>query len=125
VGFEKGHAKLGGRAKGQGNKVASDIKAACQRAGPALVQELLRLATHSRSEMVRITAAKEILDRGFGKARQTVEGEVFVGVSLQLKQLLDRHDGESRSLPVRSNDALIEHDANGSDHGNNGNGELH
>ena len=74
--------------------------------------------------MVRITAAKEILDRGFGKAKQSVEGELFVGVSLQLKQLLERHDGESRTVPTRTIN-MIEHEEDGNDHGNNGSGELH
>jgi len=54
--------------------------------------------------------------------KQSVEGEVFVGVSLQLKQLLDAHDGQSRSVPLRTNVALIEHDANGDDGGDNGSG---
>jgi hypothetical protein len=92
-----------------------------------LVDELLRLAMNSRSEMVRISAARELLDRAYGKPKMSVESELFVGVSLQLQQLLARHDGESRSVPVRSNGALIEHDANGDGetNGNNGGGGLH
>jgi hypothetical protein len=54
--------------------------------------------------------------------KQSVEGEVFVGVSLQLKQLLERHDGQSRSVPTRTI-CMIERDD--SDRGSNSNGELH
>ena len=122
--FVKGQPKIAGRKPGTPNKVAASIKEICQRAAPALVQELLRLATSSRSEMVRITAAKEILDRGFGKAKQSVEGEVFVGVSLQLKQLLDAHDGSSRSIPNR-NGALIEHDESDGEKNGSGSDGLH
>jgi hypothetical protein len=74
--------------------------------------------------MVRLAATREILDRGFGKARQTVEGEIIHGVSLQLRQLLERHDGQSRSVPSRTIQ-MIEHDEDDSDRNNNGNGELH
>jgi len=38
--------------------------------------------------------------------------------------LLAQHDGDSRSIPSQTNGVLIEHDTNGSDHGNNGSGEL-
>ena len=103
--FEKGHPKWGGRPKGQGNKIAASIKELCQKAGPELVAELLRLAKHSRSEMVRIAAAKELLDRGFGKSKQTIEGEMLVGISAELAVLLQAHDGNSRSIPLKSADA--------------------
>jgi hypothetical protein len=33
-----------------------------------------------------------------------------------LQNLLAQHDGDSRSIPTRTNGMLIEHDANGSDH---------
>jgi len=104
--FEKGHTKVGGRVKGQPNRIAADIKAICQRAGPEIVAELLRLAKHGRHEMTRIAAAKELLDRGFGKAKQTLEGEVLVGVSAELKRLLDQHDGNSRSIPLQPTDEI-------------------
>jgi hypothetical protein len=37
-----------------------------------------------------------------------------------LEKLLTQVDGSSRSIPERTNGALIEHDANGSDPGSNG-----
>jgi hypothetical protein len=115
-----------GRKAGTPNRVAASIKEVCQRAAPQLVDELLRLAMNSRSEMVRISAARELLDRAYGKPKMSVESELFVGVSLQLRELLARHDGESRSVPSRSNGVLIEHDANGDDRGsNNGSDGLH
>jgi hypothetical protein len=123
--FVKGQPKIAGRKPGTPNKVAANIKEICQRAAPQLIAELLRLAQRSKSEMVRIAAAKEILDRGFGKARQTVEGAVLHGVSLELQKLLAQHDGESRSIPTRTNGVLIEHDEDGNDHNNNGSDGLH
>ena len=103
--FEKGHPKYGGRPKGQGNKIAGDIRTLCQRAGPEIVNELLRLVRCGRHEMTRIAAAKELLDRGFGKAKQTIEGEMVFGVSAELQRLLSQCDGNSRSVPLREIDA--------------------
>ena len=42
------------------------------------------------------------------------------GISAELQKLLAQHDGDSRSIPSRTNGMLIEHDANSSGHGNNG-----
>src|SRR5215510_8208655 len=98
--FKKGEPRPAnaGRRAGTPNRVAASIREVCQKAAPQLVEELLRLAMNSRSEMVRISAARELLDRAYGKPKMSVEGEVFVGVSLQLQELLARHDGQSRSV---------------------------
>ena len=65
-------------------------------------------------------AIRECIDRMLGKASQPIEGQVLYGVSAERQRLLEQHDGLSRSAPIRTNSVLIEHDANGSDHGNNG-----
>src|SRR5262245_22892204 len=105
--FEKGRprAPTAGRRPGTPNKVASDIRAICQKAAPEVLTELLRLSRFGKHEMTRIAAAKEILDRGFGRAKQTLTGEVLVGVSAELAALLDRHDGTTKSIPLRADDA--------------------
>ena len=102
--FEKGHARVGGRVKGTPNRVAANIREICQKAAPECVAELLRLALHGKHEMTRIAATREILDRGFGRAKQTLEGELMVGISAELAVLLQRHDGQSRSIPLRATD---------------------
>src|SRR5262245_66160930 len=100
--FEKGHAKMGGRVKGQPNRTAADIRAICQKAAPEIVTELLRLAKSAKHEMTRIAAAREVLDRGFGRAKATLEADVLFGVSAELATLLARADGQSRSIPLRT-----------------------
>src|SRR5262245_65529296 len=104
--FEKGEPRPpnAGRKPGSVNKVAASIREICQKAAPELVAELLRLAKHGKHEMTRIAAAREVLDRAYGKAKQHVDGEIFVGVSLQLKQLLERRDGTTRSIPTKAED---------------------
>jgi len=67
--------KGAGRPKGAKNKVLIDIKNACQMHGEAMIAELVRLAGAAESESARVAAAKEVLDRGYGKASQTIAGD--------------------------------------------------
>ena len=67
----QGH-KTGGRQKGTSNKATTDIKAAFQKHGPALVKALIAL-TKSKDERIRLGAVQACLDRGWGKAAQAVE----------------------------------------------------
>lgn len=68
MGFVKGHTKLGGRPRGQPNRATADIKVLAHKHGPDAIAELARLAKHARSEMTRVAAIRELLDRGYGKA---------------------------------------------------------
>jgi DNA-binding winged helix-turn-helix (wHTH) protein len=53
------------------------------------------------------------------KAAQPVEAEVQFGISLELQRILDAHDGQSRSIPLRTNAlALVDLNGDGGDHGN-------
>ena len=86
--------------------------------GHDAIAELARLAKHGRSEMTRVAEIRELLDRGYGKASQPVEGELHLGVSLELQRLLDAHDGQSRSIPLRTTEtALVDLNSDGGDHG--------
>jgi hypothetical protein len=60
---------------------------ASEDAGYPLVKELIRLATGAESEAVRVAAIKEMFDRGFGRATQSIEGTLTYGVSEQLAEL--------------------------------------
>jgi hypothetical protein len=74
VGRPKGLPKTGGRAKGVTNKVAADIKALAQEHGPDAVKTLAEIMKDvSVSPAARVAAAKELIDRGYGKAMQTTE----------------------------------------------------
>lgn len=72
--------KTGGRSKGTPNKATADIKALAQVHAATAMTELARLATKSDSDAARVAAIKELFDRGFGKARQSVDVDgVFAG----------------------------------------------
>ena len=76
-----------GRKKGTPNKVTAEIKELAQKYGPEAIAELARLATQAESEAARVAAIKELLDRGYGRAVQPIEGSMTYGVSEQLAEL--------------------------------------
>jgi len=51
------------------------------------IKELARLAAKAESETARVAAIKELLDRGYGKAMQPIQGTVEYGISEQLSEL--------------------------------------
>lgn len=69
-----------GRPPGAVNKTTADIKALAQSYGPAAIKKLAELAgldptgIPAESEVARISATKELLDRGFGKSVQPQSG---------------------------------------------------
>lgn len=60
--------------KGQLNSTTKDIKALAFKHCPQAIAELVRLMTTSKMEATRVAAAKELLDRGIGKASQPITG---------------------------------------------------
>jgi hypothetical protein len=54
-------------------KVLGELQELARRHAPEVIEELARLAVKGRSETARIAAGRELLDRGFGRARQSLE----------------------------------------------------
>lgn len=83
-------AKRGGKREGSGrkagvpNKATAEIKTVAQQYGEAAVRKLAEMAglvegvTAAESEQARVSAIKEIMDRGYGKAPQSIEGSLDV-----------------------------------------------
>ena len=67
----KGH-KTGGRAKGTPNKSTAELKALAQQYSKECIEELKRLALNADSDAARVSAIREILDRGHGKPAQAM-----------------------------------------------------
>lgn len=74
--------RRGGRKPGVPNKATAEIKEIARQYGPKAIKELAKLAGldpagkgKAESEQARIGALNAILDRGYGKAAQTVAGE--------------------------------------------------
>lgn len=69
IGPNRGSAGKG-RPKGALNKATAEIKQAARRHGPEALKVLAKLMKDADSEQARIAAAREILDRAYGKATQ-------------------------------------------------------
>lgn len=65
--------KTGGRQKGTPNKATADIKALASVLGGDAISTLERLMREGETEQIRFAACKELLDRGYGRARQTMD----------------------------------------------------
>lgn len=64
-----------GRPKGATTEAKKALRDLCREHVEEAVSELVRLAKHAESEPARVSAIKEILDRGYGKAPQPMTGE--------------------------------------------------
>ena len=65
--------KTGGRQKGTPNKNTADLKALASKHGPAALKAIRALAETAEAEQVRLSAWRELLDRGYGKPPQYSE----------------------------------------------------
>jgi len=76
AGRPKGLPKTGGRKKGTPNKATRDIKAMAQEYGEEAVTTLATIMKdESHPPAARVAAAKELIDRGYGKATQPIAGD--------------------------------------------------
>ena len=63
-----------GRKKGTPNKATKDIKALAQVHGPDAIKALAAIMKGAdQPPAARVAAAKELIDRGYGRASQTVD----------------------------------------------------
>lgn len=102
--FQKGHPRPAGagRKRGQPNKATADIKKLAQEHGPDAIKTLVRMMTKAKTEATRVAAAKELLDRAYGKAAQPIEGDLTVNViSEQLASVFSRTDGNRLGKAIR------------------------
>jgi hypothetical protein len=67
-----GRGRLGGRTKGVPNKATREIKALAQKHGPEALKTLVEILKKSEQDTARIAAAKELLDRAYGKSTQPI-----------------------------------------------------
>ena len=76
-----------GRPKGAVSKATADIKAQAGKYTPEALKTLASIMKSSESDPARVAAAKELLDRGHGKAPQAVTGEGGGPVALAITWL--------------------------------------
>lgn len=71
IGKNRGNAGKG-RPPGALNKATAEIKDAARKHGPEALRVLVKLMKDAASEQAKIAAAKEVLERAYGKATQPI-----------------------------------------------------
>ena len=61
-----------GRKKGVPNKITADIRALAHNYGPDAIRRLAHLMQHAESEQAQVSAARELLDRAYGRPAQAI-----------------------------------------------------
>lgn len=73
AGRPKGLPRTGGRKPGTPNKVTADVRALAQKYGEKAVEALAKIMTdNEQPAAARVSAAKELLDRAYGKSPQPI-----------------------------------------------------
>ena len=98
------------------NKATAEIRMLARAHGPAVIQELARLAKEAQSEQARISACNALLDRAYGRsqASQAVELDLpdtstLDGVARSLTAILDATAaGKLTPAEAQSLSSLIE-----------------
>jgi hypothetical protein len=67
--------KTGGRGAGTPNRATADVKTVAREYGPRVVEKLWGICEKGESDQAKISAARELLDRGYGKPAQPVSGD--------------------------------------------------
>jgi hypothetical protein len=66
-----------------------------------------RFTTKAESEAARVAAIKELLDRGYGRAVQPIEGSMTYGVSEQLAELFRENASGTLGSEIARRAALL------------------
>jgi hypothetical protein len=93
--------KTGGRKPGSKNKVAADVKALAQSYGPEAIDRLVAHMRGAANEQTSVAAAKELLDRGYGKSVAPIEhtGETDHNVTFGWRTSNSTTSHENSSFP--------------------------
>ncbi|MGB9151823.1 MAG: hypothetical protein WCD70_01920 [Alphaproteobacteria bacterium] len=104
--------KTGGRTAGTPNKATAEIKAIAGMHSVEVVDILIDLARNADSDAAKVSACKELLDRGHGKASQRLDVDANINAANNVDALLEgrRRVAASRSLPKMDCAAITEVD---------------
>ena len=76
-------------------KNVTEIRAIARQYTETAIKTLVKVARHGKSESARVAAAEAILDRGYGRPTQPIEGKLDFGKAfLQALQLMNGTVGQ-------------------------------
>ena len=94
----KGLPKTGGRKPGTPNKATTELQGLARQYTEHAIKVLAMIMVKGESEQARIMAARELLDRGHGKATQIVAGDrenpMHLIVMTGVPRLLEHDDAD-------------------------------
>lgn len=87
--------RIGGRPKGGLNKATADVKAVASQYTDEAIAALAEIMRKGESEAARVSAIKELLDRGHGKATQgmTIDANLQGNIDGEINVKLVRPGG--------------------------------
>ena len=95
VGTHGGRREGAGRPPGALNKQTRPVKELAGEQGPDSIARLVQLRDEAESEQVRFAAAKELLDRACGRARQ----EIDVNANRSIQVIVQRETPQAPTIP--------------------------
>ncbi len=97
AGRKKGSPETGGRKKGTPNLSTAEVRKYAQEFGREAIVMLAELMEKSEDERTRIAAAKELLDRAYGRAPQAVEHAGKDGGAIKLEDVSQMTDEQLKA----------------------------
>lgn len=89
-GGSKPGERRGGRKKGTPNKVTAEVRTLAQKYGAQAIDALAEIMNDKeQAAPARVSAAKELLDRGYGKAPQPVTDGDGANLSDAVRDLIE------------------------------------
>jgi uncharacterized protein DUF5681 len=90
--FKKGQSgNPGGRPK-----VIAEIRQLARERGPEAIAALVKVMTKGKSEAARVSAATALLDRGWGRPKQSDDSEVRYSYVVELPPVLSRAEWQEK-----------------------------
>lgn len=87
---KRGGARPGaGRKKGSPNKTTAEVAALAQEYGAQAIEKLWSIADTSESDAAKVSAIKELLDRAYGKSKQSVDATINGNLTILTKEQRD------------------------------------
>lgn len=110
AGMHGGRRAGAGRPKGALNRLTRPVKELAADQGSASIERLVWLRDHAESEQVQFAASRELLDRGFGRARQ----EIDVNADNEIRVIIQRDASRSvKETTILDAPAVLEHRGKG------------
>jgi hypothetical protein len=97
----KGLPRTGGRKRGTPNKATADVKALASVHAPEAIGVLVAIMNSTASsDAARVAAARDLLDRAFGRAHQRIEATGKDGAPIQSIQVQTVDGVDARLLKM-------------------------